>query len=80
MLILADTDKNVDSYETERVYISVVDSSMLSIKWIKDTGHGLLKTQYMKKDFMTTITYLISPRSLYIDEYLNATKEFLAQR
>ncbi|MDG4857846.1 alpha/beta hydrolase [Streptomyces sp. T-3] len=80
LLTLAGHDLNVDTTDTERVYRKVLHAAgALTVKHYPDATHSLLKQSIEQSDLTTTLTALLSPRSLFADGFLDDQRQFLKE-
>ncbi|MFF5701361.1 alpha/beta hydrolase family protein [Streptomyces sp. NPDC012794] len=78
LLTLAGHDVNVDTADTERGYRGALDGGgALTVKRYPDGAHSLLKRSIEQSDLKTTLTALLSPRSLFAEGFLDDQRRFL---
>lgn len=78
-LVLGGQDINVDVHNTELVYRQNVQSDLLSISFLPNADHSMLKKEIASSKWYTNLTAIFFPRKLFDEKYLSDLTQFVQQ-
>ncbi|MBU3127935.1 alpha/beta hydrolase family protein [Clostridium tagluense] len=76
-LVLGGQDINVDVTNTELIYRQNVQSNLLSVSFLPNANHSMLKKNIATSKLLTNLTAIFFPRYLFDDKYLNDLTDFV---
>lgn len=79
LLILGGKDVHVDTRESLDVYQTYIDPDILRSVFIEDTDHFMMKEKYINKQTLLTLTYIMSPKKIMHEAYMDALRDFLSE-
>jgi len=77
-LVLGGQDINVDVNNTELIYRQNVQSNLLSVSFLPNADHSMLKKDIATSKLLTNLTAIFFPRYLFDDKYLNDLTQFIS--
>ncbi|SFD33742.1 hypothetical protein SAMN04488168_13325 [Bacillus sp. 491mf] len=78
-LIVGGCDENVDVKNTMEVYKKEVRKELLSVSYLPEANHSMLKPQYVNSELGMFVKSIFDPRGLFDDEYVKSVSEFVDQ-
>lgn len=78
-LIVGGRDENVDVKNTMEVYKKEIRKELLSISYLPEANHSMLKPQYVNSEFGMLVKSIFDPRGLFDDEYVKSVGEFVVK-
>ncbi|ENQ3107799.1 alpha/beta fold hydrolase [Bacillus cereus] len=78
-LIVGGRDENVDVKNTMAVYKKEVRKELLSVSYLPEANHSMLKPQYVNSELGMFVKSIFDPRELFDDEYVKSVSEFVDQ-
>lgn len=77
LLVIGGADKNVDVEDTKRVYQQQIDEKLLSITYLPNADHSMVKKDIAASEFKLTLTGILAPKQLFDEGYSQGVIDFL---